>query len=126
MQGSGLAYRRRTFTATLAVIVVNSVWATNAILLHTFTEVFKKDSALKAHFADAAHQTDFPEAECIIGFFDFVHAPFELDTFSLIGNFDGWRKGWRDCVGGGFSSTRAIVSHCHLEGLLVETAVNKR
>ena len=126
VQGSGSAYRGRTFTAALAIIVVDSVWATNAVLLHTFAEVFEKDSAFKAHFADAAHKTDFSKAEHIVGFFDFVHAPFELDAFSLVRNFDGWREGGRDGVGGGFASARAIVSHCHLDPLLGEVVVDRR
>lgn len=59
-----------------------------AVLSHAFTKDFKKKGSLETHFSNSTHEADFTEAECIVAFFDFVHAALELDAFFLVRFFD--------------------------------------
>lgn len=90
-------HSRRSFAAALAVLVVGSVEPVDAVtvLAHAFAQSFEEEGAFEAHFTDAAHQAHFAEAVCVIAFFDFVHASFEVDAFVAVGGFHGRREGWR-------------------------------
>ena len=88
------AYSGRTLAASLTFVVVHAVRTVAAVFAHTFAKSLKQDGTLEAHFTYAADETRFAEAIGVIIFFDFVHAPFELDAFLSVCFLDRGREYW--------------------------------
>jgi len=88
----GGLYGRRSFTAVLAVLIVDATEAMETILdasvlLHSIAQSIQQVCALETHFTDATRETNLAEPERIVAFFYFSHSPLELDTFAPVSFF---------------------------------------
>lgn len=85
-----MIYSWWTVTTSFTFLVVNSMETIGpcAILSHTLPKNVEKKRALKAHFSNASHQANFAKAESVITLLDFVHTPFEFNTFFFVGFFN--------------------------------------
>lgn len=65
----------------------NRFLSTIGSVLESLCELFKQESAFKAHFHDCSVETGFALTGGIVGFFDVVQAALELDALSVVGFF---------------------------------------
>jgi hypothetical protein len=62
------------------------------VVFHMFVELFEKEGALEAHLLDAPVKAQDALAGRVVGLFDVVDAPAEVDAFTVVRSFDRGRE----------------------------------
>jgi len=55
--------------------------------------LLEQEGALEPHLQHGAVEARASLSGAVVGFFDVVQPPFQLDAFSVVGFFDGRREG---------------------------------
>jgi hypothetical protein len=62
------------------------------VVFHVFVELLEEKGALESHFLDASIKAQDALAGRVVGLFDVVDAPAEVDAFAVVGGFDRGRE----------------------------------